>query len=118
MNPPMHTKTTGRLRPAALILASTVLLAVGAQAVAADMGSRPADVRVVVPAATPQGPTVVPDRSDLLAMRADRRVRALRRPAVALERIGASGGSVAGLGSGIADWSAVAACESGGRWEL
>ena len=118
----MHTKTMGRLRPVALILASALLLAVGAQALAAEMGSRLGAGATVGPVATPRGPMVVPDRSDLLAMRADRlddRVHSRRRPELALERIGASsGGSAAGLGSGVADWSATAQCESGGRWDL
>jgi Transglycosylase-like domain len=118
----MHTKTVGRLRPAALILASTFLLALGAQAVAEEMGTRLGAGANVGPATTPRGPKVVPHRSDLLAMqadRADRRVRSLHRPILALERVGASsGGSAAGLGSGVADWYATAACESGGRWDL
>jgi len=118
----MHTKTMGRLRPAALILASTLLLAIGAQALAAEMGSRLGAGVTVGAVATPRGPMVLPDRSDLLAMRADRldgRVHSRHRPELALERIGASsGGSAAGLGSGVADWSAIAQCESGGRWDL
>jgi hypothetical protein len=116
----MNTKMKGRLRPAALILVSTFLLAAGAQAIAAELGTREGARTTTTPAATPPGPMVLPDRSDLLAMKTMRRI-SRHRPVTALERIGAVPRilpSSAGGGSGSADWYATAACESGGRWSL
>jgi len=125
--PRMHTTTIIRLRPVALTLAACVLLAVGAQALAAEVDSSEGSNSIFVLAATPRGPVVTPDRSDLLAMKRDLRAamalrhlrREARRPTVALERIGIGVAPVAASsGSGVADWYATAQCESGGRWDL
>jgi hypothetical protein len=117
----MNTKMKGRLRPVALILVATLMLAAGAQAIAAELGTREGARTMYDPAATPRGPIVLPDRSDLLAMQARDRITR-HRPALALERIGASlprtASSSRAVGSGGADWYAIAACESGGRWSL
>jgi hypothetical protein len=115
----MHTTIIIRLRPVALTLAACTLLAVGAQALAAEMESGEGSNSISAPAATPRGPVVTPDRSDLLAMRAERHAvrAALHRPTFALERVAATRVAT-GSGSGVADWYATAQCESGGRWDL
>lgn len=116
----MYTTTIIRLRPVALTLAACALLAVGAQALAAEVDPGDGSNSISVPAATPRGPVVAPDRSDLLAMQAEHALaRAARhRPTFALERIGAAPRVASAAGSGTADWYATAQCESGGRWDL
>jgi hypothetical protein len=116
----MHTTTIIRLRPVALTLAACVLLAVGAQALAAEVDPGDGSNSISAPAAPPRGPVVAPDRSDLLAMRAEEDLaRAARhRPMFALDRIGAAPRVAAAAGSGGANWDATAQCESAGRWDL